>query len=118
MSGKPDFADRRWLAIVLRSIHLVGVVLMGAAIIGNGAYQTLGGALMLSSGLGLFGIELWRKPRHVGDLAGIFVVLKLLLVLAMVLLPNYALALFWLLLIASSMISHAPYSFRHIRPFG
>lgn len=118
MSGKRDFVGRRWLSIALRSLHLVGVVLAAATIIGNGPYEPIAGVLMLASGLGLFGMELWRKPGHLGELAGAFVVLKLLLVLAMVLMPNFAVALFWLLLISSSVISHAPYSFRHIRPFG
>ena len=118
LSSKRDFPGKRWLSIALRSLHLVGVVLAGAAIFGNSPYLEAGGVLMLATGLCLFGIELWNNPRHLGELAGAFIPLKLLLVLAMVLMPNYAVPLFWLLLIASSAISHAPRSFRHIRPFG
>ena len=118
ISSKPDFPGRRWLSVSLRSLHLVGVVLAGAAIFGNSHYQTAAGALMLTTGLCLFGIELWINPRHLRELAGLFILLKLLLVLAMVLMPHYAVLLFWLLLIASSAISHAPRCFRHIRPFG
>jgi ABC-type antimicrobial peptide transport system permease subunit len=40
------------------------------------------------------------------------------LVLAMMLLPGIARPLFWLALVASSVISHAPHAVRHRRVFG
>ena len=117
-TNRRDSLGLRWLSIVLRTLHLVGVVLAGAALFGGSPLQVTAFVLMLITGLGLFGIELWSNRMHWRELAGAFIPLKLLLVLAMILMPNYAAVLFWLLVIASSVISHAPRSFRHRRPFG
>jgi hypothetical protein len=115
--GNADFAIRRWLGIVLRSLHLVGVVLTAIAIFGSGSHQ-LSAAVTFVTGVGLYAIELWRSRQHWRELAGAFVLLKLLLVLAMILMPAQAAGLFWLLLISSSLTSHAPKSIRHKRLFG
>jgi hypothetical protein len=117
-SSRRDSRGLRWLSIALRSLHLVGVVLAGAALFGGSPFQVTAFALMLITGFCLFGIELWSNRLHWRELAGVFIPLKLLLVAAMILMPNYAAVLFWLLLIASSVISHAPRAFRHRRPFG
>ena len=116
--GKSRFVGRRWLSIALRSLHLVGVVLTAIAIFGGGQHQLVATLTMFVTGLGLFGIELWRDLQHWRELAGAFVLLKLLLVLAMILMPSQAGGLFWFLLISSSLISHAPKLVRHKRLFG
>ena len=118
MPGKPNFAGRRWLSITLRSLHLVGIVLAAIAIFGSSPCQLAAFASVFVTGLGLFGIELWSNRQHWKELAGAFILLKLLLVLAMILMPSYAAGLFWFLLISSSLISHAPKSIRHKRVFG
>ena len=115
-SNRRDFPGRRWLLVALRSLHLVGVVLVGSALLtGHDEYRRGAAALMLLTGLGLYGIEVWSKPRHAVELAGLFIPLKLLGVAAMVVLPQLAAGLFWLLLVASSVVSHAPAHFRHQR---
>ena len=111
-------AFSRWLSIALRSLHLVGVVLTAIAIFGSSHHQLVASLTTLVTGIGLFGIELWGNRQHWKELAGAFVLLKLLLVLGMILMPNYAAGLFWFLLISSSLISHAPKLFRHKRLFG
>ena len=118
MPGKSKFAGRRWLSIALRSLHLVGVVLTAIAIFGGSQHQFAASLTTFVTGVGLFGIELWRNRQHWRELAGAFVLLKLLLVLGMILMPSHAASLFWFLLISSSVISHAPKSFRHKRLFG
>jgi hypothetical protein len=50
------------------------------------------------------------------ELAGLFIPLKLAGVAAMIVLPQLAAGIFWLLLVASSVVSHAPAAFRHLRP--
>lgn len=111
-----DFRGRRWFMIALRSLHLVGVVLVGCALIaGQQDHRAGAAALMLLTGLGMYGVEVWSKPSHAVELAGLFIPLKLCVVAAMIVLPQVAATLFWLLLIASSVVSHAPGRFRHIR---
>jgi len=113
--GKTDLLWRRWLSIALRSLHLAGVVLAGAAILGNSALFPAGVALMLLTGVALSGVELWHHPSIWRDVAGVFVALKLALMLAMLLVPGMAAPLFWLLLVSSTVISHAPQDFRRRR---
>jgi len=110
-----DFPGRRWVIIALRSVHLAGVAMVGAALLGGGIDRTAAAMLMLVTGVGLYALDLWADPAHLGELAGIFIVVKLLVVLAMVLHPELAAPLFWGLLLTSSVVSHAPGRFRHIR---
>lgn len=114
---KRDFPGRRWLNIALRSVHLVGVVLLGAALLGSGDRE-LAGTVVLASGLWMYALDLWSNPWHFGELAGIFILIKLLLVAGLVIFPGAAAPLFWTLVVGSSLVSHAPGHFRHIRVFG
>jgi hypothetical protein len=110
-----DFPGRRWLGIVLRTLHLVGVVLAGGGLLGASAFVVSGAALMLVSGIALFAIDLWHRPDLWKEVAGVFVFVKLAVVSAMPFVPDLAAALFWLVLVASSAVSHAPRVFRHRR---
>jgi hypothetical protein len=98
-------------------VHLIGVVLVGASLLGDhDAYRPAAAALMRVTGIGLYGIEVWSKPHHAVELAGLFIPLKLARVAAMIVLPQLADGIFWLLRVASSIVSHAPAAFRHLRP--
>lgn len=111
-----DFRGRRWAVVALRSLHLVGVVLIGCALLtADTSDHRVAAALTLVSGLAMYGLEVWSKPRHAVELAGLFIPLKLCGVTAMIALPQSAALLFWVLLVTSSIVSHAPGSFRHIR---
>ncbi len=114
--GKRDFRGRRWLSIGLRCVHLVGVVMLGAALLTSGEQKVAGG-LVLATGLAMYGLDVWCNPKHLGELAGVFILVKLLLVGALLALPGAAIALFWGLILGSSVVSHAPAHFRHIRVF-
>lgn len=106
---------RRWLGIVLRTLHLAGVVWLGAALLGA-PVGAGGGWLTLLSGLGLFASELIDGRVAVQELAGAVVVAKLGVVAAMLAWPAAALPLFWTLLMVSALSSHAPKGLRHWRP--
>lgn len=118
MIRKSEYRWTRWLGIALRSLHLAGVVLAGVAILGNGTLSVAGVVLMLLTGFALYGIELWHHPDLWREVAGVFIAAKLIVLLAMLLVPDIAGPLFWLLLISSSVVSHAPRVFRHRRILG
>jgi hypothetical protein len=118
MAGNRYLPGRRWLSITLRSLHLIGVVLAGVGLVGNGTQSATGAALMLLTGLSLFGVDLWHHPDLWREVAGAFVFVKLLVVAAMLLAPAIAGLLFWFLLVSSSVVSHAPRAFRHRRILG
>ncbi len=114
--GKRDFPGRRSLSIGLRSLHLVGVVMLAVALLAHGE-QATAASLVLVTGLIIHGMDLWCNPKHFGDLASVFIMLKLMLVGSMIAFPAAAVPLFWGLVVGSSLVSHAPAHVRHIRIF-
>ena len=111
-----DFPGRRWLNLGLRTAHLAGIVLLGAALLGAGEITT-GAWLTLLSGIGMFAGDAWANPAHVREVAGFGVLVKLALVAVMALYPPVALPVFWGILVISTLLSHAPGSLRHRRLF-
>jgi hypothetical protein len=118
--ARRDFAGRRWLAVVLRGLHLVTVVQLAIAIFGQaGAAGThLPGMAVLGSGLLVWALDIWIKPEHLRQWAGLSMFIKLAAIAAMVLLPSLQATLFWLVVVWSAVFSHAPATFRNapIRP--
>lgn len=111
-----DFPGKRWLNVGLRTLHLCGIILLGATLAGGSV--TLFAVLLtvLSGGL-MFAIDLWANPAHIRETAGFGVLVKLLLVGAMALQPAWAAPLFWLTVVISTLLSHAPGGFRHRQLF-
>ncbi len=118
MVSRRVFPGRRWVSIALRAGHLAGVVLSAVGILGAGAPSAAGVALLLVTGLALYGLDLWHHPGLWREVAGVFVLLKLAGVVAMALAPAAAAPLFWLLLLSSAVVSHAPHGVRHRRIVG
>lgn len=111
-----DFPGKRWLNVLLRTVHVGGIVLLGAALLGAGNLTT-GSLVTLFSGLAMFAIDLWANPAHLRETAGFGVVIKLALVGLMAGLPDAAPALFWMILVVSTLLSHAPGGLRHRQLF-
>lgn len=116
--SRPDQL-RRWLSVLLRGLHLVAVIGLGAALLGAPVEQAGGitrlAAAVAASGGAMFALDLWRKPRHLFEVAGVGVLAKLLLVGSMMLEGAPRLTLFWIIIVWSALFSHAPASFRHSR---
>ena len=110
-----DFRGRRWFHIGLRTLHVIGVFLLGYAIL-RGTSAATGAILTLVSGLAMFALDLWSKPSHLFELAGLGVIGKLVLVSSIGLVSRWSIEIFWLVLIASMVLSHAPAAFRHWSP--
>lgn len=107
----------RWLSIALRSLHLLGVVLLGGALLGAPLATVWGGGLMLVTGLAQFAADHVARRIDVRELAGAWVIAKLAGVVWMLAVPAHALALFVVLLLGSSVFSHAPRELRHTPVF-
>jgi uncharacterized membrane protein YhaH (DUF805 family) len=112
-------ALERSTSIALRTVHLAAVVALGAALLG--APLSLAGAGLAAAGSGvlLFAMELFARRLHALDMAGLAVLLKLVAVSAIAAwppTPAHRLAVFWGLLVLSSITSHAPKTLRHWRP--
>jgi len=111
------FPGQRWVTITLRTLHLIGVAGLG----GGFLYLALGEewrgylSLTLASGLALSAVEAWSHgvAAWLVQLCGLAVVLKVLLLGCMFWFPDVRLPLFVLVIIISSVISHAPARVRH-----
>ena len=103
----------RWINVILRGLHLVAVILLGAGLLGaplDAGHAALGVA---ATGFAMFGLDIWRKPQQLREAAGIAVLLKLVLVGWMAIDPSARPILFWLIVAGSAISAHAPARFRH-----
>jgi len=113
-SPRPARDDaERWLSLALRTAHLAGVVALGAALLGAPLSRGAGGLVVLVSGAWLLLQDLRARRLRLDEVAGAVVVGKLLAVGWAAWADAHALAVFWTLLVVSSLSSHAPKHWRH-----
>lgn len=120
MAHTKSSAAERAASIVLRTLHLVAVIALGASLLGAPLPLAHTGAAALASGFVLFAMELFARRMHAFDLAGLSVLAKLAVVAVVARWPGAAahgLAAFWLLVALSSLSSHAPKPLRHWWPW-
>ena len=112
-----DFRGRRWASVVLRGTHLIAVISFSASVLhaipGDTAPHS--GAAVLATGVLVWLLDLWHRPTHLLEGAGLSMLLKLMLVAAMIAWPAQRVPLFWLVVAWSAIFSHAPRSFRNAR---
>lgn len=121
MSRKPSTpleSALRWINVILRGLHLVAVILLGAALLGAPQVGTHVAIAVAATGLAMFALDILRKPQHLREVSGIAVLLKLVLVGWMALDAGARPVLFWLIVAGSAISAHAPARFRHAILFG
>lgn len=114
-----DFFGRRLLVNLLRAVHLIGVVGVGAAALGvRPVSETMAfvGVLM-ASGILIGALDRWTNPDYFFQMNGLAVLFKVVLLAAVGALVGFSAALFWVLLVGSVLISHAPRRLRHHKLF-
>ena len=107
------FPGQRWLGVLLRGLHLVAVIVLGAALLGapvSGDYAVLG---LWSTGLAMLALDTWSKPSHLREASGFAVLVKLAIVGWMAVDAGSRAVLFWLVVVGSGVFAHAPAKFRH-----
>ena len=98
---------RRWLSVVLRGVHLAAVIALGADVL-NAApqpYAPHAGTLVLASGVAIWLLDLWQRPAHLIEGAGLSLFAKLLLVAWMLAQPELRVPLFWIIVLWSAVTS-------------
>ncbi len=103
----------RWTNVILRGLHLVAVILLGAALLGAQLDAGQAAIGVAATGFAMFGLDIWRKPQHLREAAGLAVLGKLILVAWMALDASARPVLFWLIVAGSALSAHAPARFRH-----
>lgn len=116
--NRRDFAGRGPLINLLRALHLVGVVGTGAAVLGAlaGTATMWYVGLLIFSGIGIATLDRWADPAYFRQLNGQLVLLKLLSLGVVGWLAGFGSTFavwFWLVLVASALMTHAPGWLRH-----
>ena len=112
-----DFPGRRWLSVFLRGAHLVAVIQFSAIVLHAVPETELpyAGIAVLVSGALVWLLDLWSRPSHLVEGAGLSMLLKLALLALMLAAPNLRVPLFWIIVGWSAVFSHAPARFRNAR---
>jgi len=109
------FPGQRWANVVCRTLHLVGLGGLGAGYLfaqqpaGWNLYLTL----TLLTGIGLVLISLYSNAIWLIQLRGQVILLKLLLFALIPWFPEFGAVIFWLVVILSGWIAHAPARVRY-----
>ena len=70
-SDSASFHGRRWLTVVLRCVHLVVVIWLGACLMGVPLAGSVRAAhVWVFSGVAMFAVDLWHHPGHLRETAG------------------------------------------------
>ena len=112
-----DFPGRRWLSVLLRGAHLIAVIHFSAVVLHAvpDAQSPFAGIAVLASGVLVWLLDLWYRPSHLVEGAGLSMLLKLALLAWMIAAPGLRVPLFWIIVGWSAVFSHAPASFRNAR---
>jgi len=94
-------------------MHIVAVIGLGSAIMGAPLSLHQQSTYVLASGIAMFALDLWNKPRMLLEWSGVALISKLGTISLMVFNPELVLPLFWGVVLWSAIFSHAPASFRH-----
>lgn len=108
----------RWINVVLRGLHLIAVIFLGAALLGASISTERAVPAVVLTGVAMFVVDIFKKPGHLREVAGVAVLVKLILVAWMAADADARPALFWLIVAASAVFAHAPARFRHAALFG
>jgi len=109
-----SFEGQRWINILLRSIHLIGISGVGAAFLYELAVEQWLPFMLLTviSGIAMVILEVWSNGIWLIQLRGITTLIKLALLLLTIFIGLNPYILFLVILI-SSVISHAPGKVRY-----
>ena len=111
------FPGQRWVNILLRSLHLVGVAGLGAGFI-HGLPESrwiLFWYIAMSSGGALMLLYIWSSITWLLQTKGLVILFKLGLLALAGLFPQWGSALFMAVVVLSSVMAHAPGA---VRGFG
>jgi hypothetical protein len=113
-----DFPGRIVLINLCRIGHVAGLAGVSAWVLAGPRLDFhLFAVLLVASGLGIMALDTWSNPLYLRQISGLAMLGKLGLVVLMALSEDLRVPLFWLILIYSVAISHAPGRIRHHRLF-
>jgi len=113
------FRGQRWVNILLRTLHLLGMAGIGGGYFYASAGDVWQGFLYLTlvSGLAMMLLSIWSNGIWLLQLRGHAILLKLVVLLLMLLWPVYQAAGLVLVIVISGLIAHAPGNVRYYSIF-
>jgi len=108
----PSFTGKRWLKVILRTIHLVGFagVFVSTVTESNDMVYWL---ITIISGLGLLVLEALSNLIWFVQVRALVMYAKFILLYLLFVFPDYAWYLLVAMVVLSGIISHAPSSLRY-----
>jgi len=103
-----SFAGQRWLNIILRALHLVGLAGLGGHFLAGGEIPTAYWWLTLASGALLSVLYIWSSALWLVQLKGVVILFKLVLLGLALRYPAWRGELFIAVILISAVIAHAP----------
>jgi hypothetical protein len=109
------FPGIRWLRIALRTTHLIAMGLLVGGVAVGASRSDLSAALWgtFLSGVLFVAVELYQSAMFLFQVKGVAVLVKLLLLVAAVELPESALPLIIAAIVIGGISSHMPGRYRH-----
>lgn len=110
-----NFPGKRWLNISLRTLHLIGMAGLGGAYLYAAPRELWEPYMWLSlgSGFALVALFLYSNGVWLLQLRGLLILFKLVLLGIMLWLPAINLQLGMVVIVLSSVVSHAPGNVRY-----
>ncbi len=108
----PSFTGKRWLKVILRTLHLVGFAGVFVATI-NESPGVVSWYITVISGSGLLILEALSNLVWFVQVRALVMYVKFLLLYLLFVFPDFAWHLLVLMVILSGIISHAPSSLRY-----
>ena len=114
-----DFTGQRWIRIILRTTHLVGITGMAGAFFNKGftSSTSIYLWLVLISGFSFFALDVWTNGVCLIQLRGIALYLKFSLLALLFFSPYFQVPALFTVVIISGVISHAPGHIRYYSLF-
>jgi hypothetical protein len=96
---------------------MVAVIAFGAVLLqaASSPLPEHAGRAVLITGILIWLLDIWHKPGHLVEGAGLSMLLKLALIVWMIFSSDLRVPLFWIIVVWSGVFSHAPSSFRNAR---
>lgn len=112
------FSGKRWLDIILRAIHLMGLLGISGGLIFN-AEKSLWYPYFLAtilSGFAMVLLSLWSHGRWILQNRGLAIIIKLFIFALLPAFPGYEQYILLTIVLISAVSSHAPAKFRYYSP--